>query len=89
MIWTELILRAEHQTFPENILRKIRLANQFLEDLMDEDGNVPRYGADDGAYLFPLSGSSHHDFRPVVNTAKVLFMGSRLPRGHGMRRPYC
>jgi hypothetical protein len=81
MIWTELVLRSEHQTFPEKTLKKIKSAIQFLADLLDDEGNVPRYGADDGAYLFPLTGSAHDDFRPVVNTAKILFTGSRLTEG--------
>ena len=81
VIWAELVLRAEHQTFPEKTLKKIRLATEFLGDLLDDEGNVPRYGPDDGAYLFPLSGSSHDDFRPVVNAAKILFTGSRLAEG--------
>jgi hypothetical protein len=49
--------------------------------MLDAEGNVPRYGADDGACLFPLSGGTHDDFRPVVNTAQVLFLGSRLIAG--------
>ena len=59
MIWSELVLRSEHQTFPEKTLKKIRAATDFLADLLDDEGNVPRYGADDGACLFPLSGSAH------------------------------
>jgi hypothetical protein len=81
MIWSEIVLRAEKQTFPEITLKKIKAATRFLSDLMDSDGQVPRYGADDGAYLFPLSGSAHDDFRPVVNAAQILFLGSRLPEG--------
>ena len=81
MIWTEVVLRSEEQTFPEVTLKKIRAATRFLSDLLDDEGNVPRYGADDGACLFPLSGGAHDDFRAVVNTAQILFLGSRLMAG--------
>ncbi len=81
MIWAEVVLRSEKQTFPEVTLKKIRAATKFLSDLLDDEGNVPRYGADDGACLFPLTGSSHDDFRPVINTAQILFLGSRLSTG--------
>jgi hypothetical protein len=81
MIWMEVVLRSEEQTFPEVTLKKIRAATQFLADMLDAEGNVPRYGADDGACLFPLTGSSHDDFRAVVNTAQILFLGSRLESG--------
>ena len=81
MIWMEVVLRAEEQTFPEVTLKKIRAATRFLANMLDDEGNVPRYGADDGACLFPLTGSAHDDFRPVVNTAQILFLGSRLQAG--------
>lgn len=81
MIWVEVVLRAEHQTLPETAQKKIRAAILFITDLIESDGTVARYGADDGAYLFPLSSSSHEDFRPVINTAQALFMGCRLPEG--------
>ena len=81
MIWMEVVLRSEEQTFPEVTLKKLRAATRFLADMLDSEGNVPRYGADDGACLFPLTGSSHDDFRPVINTAQILFLGSRLSTG--------
>jgi hypothetical protein len=48
---------------------------------METDGTVPRYGADDGANLFPLSGCGFEDFRPAVGAALALFKGERLPSG--------
>jgi hypothetical protein len=48
---------------------------------MEVDGTVPRYGADDGANLFPLSGCPFEDFRPAVGAALALFKGERLPSG--------
>jgi len=81
LVWAELTCRAAGSTLPAPVRRKAALATDFLATLMEEDGTVPRYGADDGADLFPLSGCPFEDFRPAVGTALALFKGERLPAG--------
>ena len=81
LVWAELVCRAAGSTLPAPVRRKAALATDFLATLLEEDGTVPRYGADDGADLFPLSGCPSEDFRPAVGTALALFKGERLPAG--------
>lgn len=81
MVWAEVVLRAEGELFPNPVGAKVRLATTFLLNLMEADGSVPRYGADDSANLFPLAGGPASDFRPAVGTAQILFLGHRQPAG--------
>ncbi len=81
LVWAELVCRAAGSTLPAPVRRKAALATEFLAALMEADGTVPRYGADDGADLFPLSGCPFEDFRPAVGMALTLFKGERLPAG--------
>ena len=50
----------------------------FLERLMVGEGEVMRYGADDGARVMQLSGCGYSDFRPTL-AACALFFGSTDP----------
>jgi hypothetical protein len=50
----------------------------FLERLLVGDGEVMRYGADDGARVLQLSGCGYADFRPTL-AACALFFGSADP----------
>jgi hypothetical protein len=57
--------------------KRLSKASQWLLTLLDPDtGHVPNLGPNDGAYLFPLSGCSHNDYRPVVQSASKAFLGN-------------
>lgn len=79
--WAEVMERAAGRTLPPPVRRRALAATRFLRALMEPDGTVHRYGADDGAELLPLSGCRYEDFRPAVGTALALFAGERLPAG--------
>jgi hypothetical protein len=81
LTWSELVERSVRDTLPEPVRAKAIAATDFLATLMEADGTVPRYGCDDGANLFPLSGCAFEDFRPAVGAALALFKGERLPVG--------
>ena len=81
LTWSEVVERSVGDTLPKGVRAKAIAATDFLATLMEEDGTVPRYGADDGANLFPLSGCPFEDFRPAVGAALALFKGERLPSG--------
>jgi hypothetical protein len=66
---------------PVEVRAQAVAATDFLATLMETDGTVPRYGADDGANLLPLSSGAFEDFRPSVGAALALFKGERLPAG--------
>ena len=81
MTWAELTERAAGRTLPAAVRGRVLAAVRFLAALMESDGRVPRYGADDGARLFALSACDYGDFRPAVGAALALFAGERLPAG--------
>jgi hypothetical protein len=81
LTWSELVERCAGSTLPIAVRAKAVAATDFLATLMESDGAVPRYGADDGANLFPLSGCAYEDFRPAVGAALAIFTGERLPAG--------
>ena len=81
MTWAEVVLGAEGQQLPPRTRARVGRATEFLSDLLEPDGTVPRYGADDSANLFPLSGRPAHDFRPALVAAQALFLGDRLSAG--------
>mgnify|MGYP006267157189 CR=1 FL=1 len=79
--WAEITRRTETQTLSAPVKQAAQRAVYFLKNLMQNDGTVPRYGADDGANLFPLAPAEYHDFRPALGVALALFTGERLDPG--------
>jgi hypothetical protein len=81
LTWSEVVERSDRSTLPVEVRAQAIAAIDFLATMMEMDGTVPRYGADDGANLLPLSSSPFEDFRPAVGAALALFKGERLPAG--------
>lgn len=50
----------------------------LMYQLQDESGDVPNYGSNDGALIFPITTCSYRDFRGVLNTIYALTQGERL-----------
>ncbi|MBN2830557.1 MAG: alginate lyase family protein [Candidatus Cloacimonetes bacterium] len=57
----------------EEAKRKIISSAQLMYQCMNDDGDIPNYGSNDGALIFPLTSCSYRDFRPVVNTIASLY----------------
>ena len=76
-----------HEGFPGGplspaCLKKIAAATHWLLSLLDsESGRVPNLGANDGAYIFPLTVLPFSDFHPVAHAAARIFLNYDLPRG--------
>ncbi len=67
------------EDWPEATLTRLGAATRWLWALTDsESGKTLNLGANDGAYLFPLSGQSWDDFRPVVGAAGRAFLGQEI-----------
>jgi hypothetical protein len=63
-------------------LRRLVAATHWLLALLDPTtGQVPNLGANDGAYIFPLTICPFPDFRPVIQAAARAFLNYELPRG--------
>ncbi|MFH1907443.1 MAG: heparinase II/III family protein [Chloroflexota bacterium] len=63
-------------------LKRLAPATHWLYALLDPvSGRAPNLGANDGAYIFPLTICPFADFRPVLQAAAQAFLGYQLPRG--------
>ncbi len=61
-----------------NEKERIKKSVLLLYQLQDLEGDVPNYGSNDGALIFPLTTCGYRDFRPVANTVYALIEGKRL-----------
>lgn len=63
-----------------NITEKKRIKNSLLlmYQAQAESGDMPNYGSNDGALIFPVTSCGYRDFRPVLNTVYALVEGERL-----------
>lgn len=57
---------------------RIKNSILLLYNVQAGHGDVPNYGSNDGALIFPLSSCAYRDFRPVLNTMYALITGKRL-----------
>ncbi|WP_175640172.1 heparinase II/III domain-containing protein [Metabacillus schmidteae] len=56
----------------------IKGSANLLYQMQDETGDVPNYGSNDGALIFPVTSCGYRDFRPVVNTLFAFIDGNRV-----------
>jgi hypothetical protein len=56
----------------------IKSSALLLYHCQDESGDVPNYGHNDGALVFPVTICGYRDFTPVINTVYALITGNRL-----------
>lgn len=75
------ITEKANKPFSEKVYRKSQLALNFLyQFLQAENGNLPNYGANDGALFFPLSENEYRDYRPQLNSLhKILYNKDLFP----------
>lgn len=57
---------------------KIKNSAMLMYQCQDESGDVPNYGSNDGALIFPVSSCGYRDFRPVINTSYALTTGNQI-----------
>ena len=64
--------------------RAYKSLNFLYQNLQEENGYLPNYGANDGALFFPLSNTGYRDYRPQLNalhyvlTDKLLYEENTL-----------
>ena len=64
---------------PQKIEAQLALSAKWLSALTDrQSGHTVNLGANDGAYIFPLTICPFSDFRPVVQAASLAFTGEKL-----------
>ncbi|HEX8694180.1 MAG TPA: heparinase II/III family protein [Longimicrobium sp.] len=75
----ERALRSVGETLPEEARARLEAAVDLLLAVMEPStGTVPNHGANDGAFVHPITTAGFRDFRPVV-TAACATWGLALP----------
>lgn len=77
----ECVLSIESRTerhLSENSKEKIRKAAVLMYQCQDESGDMPNYGSNDGALIFPVTSCGYRNFKPVINTIYALITGKQL-----------
>lgn len=65
--------------FSDFVYEKAYKSLNFLyQCLQDENGWLPNYGSNDGAFFFPLSDTDYRDYRPQLNTLHKIMTGKEL-----------
>jgi hypothetical protein len=65
--------------WPAATRQRLAAATRWLWALTDpQTGRVPNLGANDGAYIFPLTSRPFEDFRPVLDAAAKGFLNQGL-----------
>ncbi|WP_257348286.1 heparinase II/III family protein [Pseudalkalibacillus decolorationis] len=59
----------------ENLIKN---SAYLLYQMQDETGDVPNYGSNDGALIYPVTSCGYRDYKPVVNTIFALIEGKRI-----------
>jgi hypothetical protein len=68
--------------WPRQTWEAIERSVHWLLSLLDpESGRTPNLGANDGAYLFPLTILPFSDYRPALHAAARAFLDYDLPHG--------
>jgi hypothetical protein len=85
VLWTDALIRSNDFSryyWPPRTEAAILRSIHWLLSMLDPDsGRTPNLGANDGAYIFPLTVCPFSDHRPVLNAAARAFPGYALPRG--------
>ncbi|SFL58628.1 Heparinase II/III N-terminus [Porphyromonadaceae bacterium KH3CP3RA] len=73
------VTKINGKPFSDIVYEKAYKSLNFLyQCLQEENGFLPNYGANDGAWFFPLSDTDYRDFRPQLNTLHTLLTGHPL-----------
>lgn len=67
----------------DSSIERIKKSALLMYQCQSESGDLPNYGSNDGALLFPLTCCDYRDFRPVINTIFALTEGKRVYQ-HGI-----
>lgn len=82
VLWVDALLENAGLRWPNATRAALTRSVHWLLSLMDPDsGRVPNLGANDGAYIFPLTSLPFHDHRPVLHAAARTFNNYDLPAG--------
>lgn len=73
------ITEKNQKPFSSQVYTKAYKSLNFLyQCLQEENGYLPNYGANDGAWFFPLSDSDYRDYRQQLNTLHTILTQKNL-----------
>jgi hypothetical protein len=86
VLWADQLIRSNdlsrYYHWPRQTNEAIVRSIHWLLAILDSDsGQTPNLGANDGAYIFPLTVCPFADYRPVLNAVARAFLDYELPRG--------
>lgn len=64
-------------TLSTQSMSRLRNAARLMYQCQDACGDMPNYGSNDGALVFPVSACGYRDFRPVINAVYALIDGTQ------------
>jgi hypothetical protein len=77
-LWAVKIAKSQDDFIPRKTINRLAAATQWLLTLVDQDsGRVPNLGANDGAYILPLTTCEFSDYRPVLQASAETFLGQK------------
>lgn len=77
----EFILMISGRTYMEltkDNTERIYKSAMLLFQVMNKEGDIPNYGANDGAMIFPVHSCDYRDFRPVVAGIAALIKRNKI-----------
>ena len=82
-LWVQALAYPAGDSFSPLVQERLASATRWLLALCDPaSGGVPNLGPNDGAYILPLTACPFADYRPVLQSAALTFLGQRpFPSG--------
>ncbi|REJ08768.1 heparinase II/III domain-containing protein [Halobacillus trueperi] len=77
----EFVMKISEKTryqISDHSKKLIRNSAHLLYQVQDESGDVPNYGSNDGALIFPVTSCGYRDFQPITNTIFAIVNGQRV-----------
>ncbi|MCF6138824.1 heparinase II/III domain-containing protein [Pseudalkalibacillus berkeleyi] len=77
----ELVMKISEKTkltISDRSKSLIKKSVTLMYQMQDNSGDVPNYGSNDGALIFPVTTCGYRDFRAVINTIFSLIDGKRV-----------
>jgi len=62
----------------DNAKEAILSCNLLMYQMIADNGDMPNYGSNDGAHIFPINSCGYRDFRPTINCVFSLIKGKRI-----------
>jgi hypothetical protein len=77
--FADMVARHDGYSLPAETVKRLAASIQWLHRLVDpHTGRAPNLGANDGAYILPLTNCAFEDYRPALQTAGRAFLGRNL-----------